>query len=374
MFGNRRIIGLFICSLVFSLQAFAGARSSGGAFYGWVKGEWVLLDLIEEGKVIYPDQEPYFEEVEKVLLRLDSAVPAFSRELRAALTNKSWHLVPFQLRCEDPETILTLGKTAIGCQDENDVWIEESKFHWIRKSDFILHELIQSVRLTKNPSLPPEHQIPASAVRGLFRVLSQKPFPTENLLKLRLASYRFGDYQTNSESLEQRRNAQERAHSTVAFAKERLLKRIDQWVQVLEWYKGSTPADTQGTPTFESLRVIKSQFEKRADTFRRLWQDLSELLVSDTNVDETEDHLNGDEGFAREKTIDRNFDLIRQDLFSSKYEASRARPDAIEREISRYQILRDIVSTLTLENLPGISEQIDESLRRSPSLPVDLRR
>jgi hypothetical protein len=184
-------------TLLAATQALAGAGSSGGGIYGKVNGKWVLLDELEEGTLIYPGQSGNFPAVEQKLKEVESTVPEFAPKLRNALTAKTWHLVPFELRCEDPNTPLKTEESVGACQDEHDVWIEEEKFKSVDQSKLIVHELIQSVRLELNASQ--EAKIPTANVRALYRTLYRSPLPSETELLKKLAEIGFGSYQTRTE-------------------------------------------------------------------------------------------------------------------------------------------------------------------------------
>ncbi|HAR42115.1 MAG TPA: hypothetical protein DCS07_05710 [Bdellovibrionales bacterium] len=198
---NRTLTILALVGMSVSLLSslcFAGNENSGGGFYGLVNGQWILLDDLEQGMVIHPESESYFEPVALALKHLDRTVPGFGKDLRTPL-EKTWHLVPFPIRCEDPASPVQVVQAAGACQDDNDIFIEESKFNAAAKDQLILHELIQGRRLALNKTRSSDQQVSPANVRGLKRFLSSNPSATEAAIQDKIEKYGFGTYQTYSE-------------------------------------------------------------------------------------------------------------------------------------------------------------------------------
>lgn len=197
--GNLALVlCLALASLTQMPLAFAGANTSGGGFYGFYKGQWVLLDELEAGIEVHPEKESYFLPVQAILEALDHEVPGLSADLRKPLVEKKWHLVPYPLTCEAPVSPINLPISAGACQDENDIWIEADKFNIVVKERLILHELIQGVRLKSNKTREKD-PIPAASVRAIHRLLNLTPFPKSSELVEALRKYGFTDYKTQEE-------------------------------------------------------------------------------------------------------------------------------------------------------------------------------
>jgi hypothetical protein len=189
-----------IVSIVISSSAFAkGGIHSGGGIYGKFKGQWVLIDELEEGTVFNPADAAKFSGVEQKLKEIEGSSPEFATELNGALTTKIWHLVQFELRCEEAGTPLVTNESAGACQNDHDVWIVEKKFKSADPSRLIVHELIQSARLKVNASRALEEKMPAANVRALYRALYRNPFPNETQLQKQLLALDFGNYRTRTE-------------------------------------------------------------------------------------------------------------------------------------------------------------------------------
>lgn len=350
-----------MASLTEATEALAGARSSGGGIYAKVGTEWILLDRLEQGQEIYPQKESYFKSVEEILRQVEDSVPAFGQQLRSILTNKSWHLISYELKCESPDTLVSVDTMVVGCQDDNDIWIEEKSFKRVDKKDLILHELIQGVRLANNKYLKLEEKIPPASVRGIFRILSAANFPSDERLSQQLTSYGFGVYQPASVLLRNKQLEQARVDEAIKFARERMIKRVDQWLALLEWGQGSSVSAIVGNPlTYEELTARANYYNERSEFFDKSFSQLTWLLVGDSNADELQKYSN-------RAYINQILDGIRRDLLSSRHLA-------IDAEIARYQGLKNILLTLTHENISSVAGQVKSHLKRgsASSAPVDL--
>lgn len=198
MFNLRiKVMAILLTALPIFAKATGGA-GPGGGFYGKVNGQWILIDDLEQGKIFHPEKEAYFKSVEEILIQIDQKLPELGKDLRVPLAEKTWHLVPFEILCEDPKSPIQVESAAGACQDDNDVFIEEAKFNLVAKDQLILHELVQGRRLQLNKERKPEDLIPPASVRGLKRLLTAANDLDEMTLKSKVAKYGFGIYQTFS--------------------------------------------------------------------------------------------------------------------------------------------------------------------------------
>lgn len=172
----------------------AGSEGSGGGIYGKVKGKWFLLDDLEEGKIIDLKNEPSFFKVAEQLMALDKILPELAQQLREPLKNKTWHMVSFELRCEEAASPLDVEQTPGACQDDNDVWVSEPIFSAVDPAKLIMHELVQGIRLHER-----DRTITRADVRAVTRILDRVPLLDENSLRDQLMKYHFKRYKTYSE-------------------------------------------------------------------------------------------------------------------------------------------------------------------------------
>ncbi|MDZ4661606.1 MAG: hypothetical protein SGJ18_08300 [Pseudomonadota bacterium] len=195
---NLKQIFLAITLTVAPHFAFAGGTGPGGGFYGKVNGHWILIDDLEQGKIIHPEKEGFFKSVEEILIQIEQKLPELAKDLRVPLAEKTWHLVPFEILCEDPKSHIQVETAAGACQDDNDIFIEEAKFKVVAKDQLILHELVQGRRLLLNKERKTEDLIPPASVRGLKRVLTAVGDLEEMAFSSKVSKYGFGNYQTFS--------------------------------------------------------------------------------------------------------------------------------------------------------------------------------
>lgn len=193
---------LMILSLLITLPALGedrdGGRDSGGGFYGKVKGQWILLDDLEEGIILNPETEPFkspLEKVKAIVAEIDGAAPEFANDLVAPLA-KTWHLVDFEIICDKPESPLKIELSAGACQDENDVFIEKAKYESASPEQLIKHELVQGVRISKNKLRNPNEQISFADVRAVKRAITRGFYRDEAKFIVELEKYHFGRYDT----------------------------------------------------------------------------------------------------------------------------------------------------------------------------------
>ncbi|OQW46981.1 MAG: hypothetical protein A4S09_16180 [Proteobacteria bacterium SG_bin7] len=192
---------VIILGLIAALPVLAkdGGRDSGGGFYGKVQGQWILLDELEEGVPLDVNIEPFKSHVEKVTRKihdLANSVPEFARELTLPL-QKKWHLVDFEISCEDPESMLKIEKSAGACQNDNDVFVEKSKYE-TSPERLITHELVQGVRLSKNKT-PHSERISPADVRAITTAIKNEIYRDESKFVGELEKYGFGKYETSAE-------------------------------------------------------------------------------------------------------------------------------------------------------------------------------
>jgi hypothetical protein len=185
---------LMIWSVAHSSLA-TGPSNGGGGYFAKVGSDWVLLETLVEMGVFDPQKNEIFEkpmiEVNEILDEVESRVPTLAAEMRQMLTTKRLHFVPYKLRCEDSRTFVNTKLEAGACQDQFDVWFNESKFR-INPVGLIIHEMVQSIRLRN--LMENDKNIDPKMVVNITALLTQKVFPSEEEILLRFEAGGFVSY------------------------------------------------------------------------------------------------------------------------------------------------------------------------------------
>lgn len=197
----NQIIGLVTLTVLsISSQSWAGGAASGGGFYGRdSKGQWVLLDFLEEGKELTMSQKKS-PEMMRFLDEVGSRIPELRRQFEK-IFEKTWREVPYSIQCEAPQSPLNVQMSAGACQDKNDIFIDKR----FNNFNTAVHELVQGARLQINTDSygarkmrgdfnPPPDAITPADVRALTRTLLTKPMPSAQEILVVLKKYDFGEW------------------------------------------------------------------------------------------------------------------------------------------------------------------------------------
>ena len=183
---------LTVLSLLVAQPGFAG-RDGGGAIYAKVDGKWVLLDELEASRELDVTQLPAFSKVNAVLQAVAQEIPSFAKAMSLTLT-KTWHRVPFELKCESADTPVDVQVVNAACQEEHDVWVSEAFLDREDTYRLITHELIQGIRLARG-----KNSISAFSVRTINMSITSEPFPSAETLAEKIKRYKMGAYMTRKE-------------------------------------------------------------------------------------------------------------------------------------------------------------------------------
>lgn len=165
--GNTVANGQVISDNGSSVETSLGGNHSGGGVYGLdpTTGQWTLTDFLESGENIDPFESAG---VEELLIKVETMIPEFAREMRRIARDKNWLVVNFKLRCPDSPTVADVAVQVGACQDAFDVRMNRD-FYSNDRTSLIIHELIQGLRLYRMQAN--RVIIPYSAVGGIHRML-----------------------------------------------------------------------------------------------------------------------------------------------------------------------------------------------------------